>query len=56
MSLSDTLQDDRQSARLQLRPVVIAVLAAKLTAAAILIANVSMPGHAQATAEILRTE
>ncbi len=56
MSLSDTLQDDRQSARLQLRPVVIAVLAAKLTAAAILIAHVNLPSHVQATTETLRTD
>ncbi|MNU11814.1 hypothetical protein D3C72_2599640 [compost metagenome] len=52
MSLPEISQDDRQSARLRLRPVVIAVFAAKLAAAAILIANVNLAGHAAANAEI----
>lgn len=52
MSLSDTLQDDRQSARMRLRPVVIAVLAAKLAAAAILIVNVNLPSHAASVSEV----
>lgn len=51
MSLPDTIQDDKTSARARLRPVVIAVLVAKLAAAAILIANVNMPTHASATAD-----